>query len=152
MKEFFHNLVTHDTCIYACGFNCQKHELYFDVDIIKGSIRKNNKQFYRIYPATIVFTNVWDVTIDISTDDEIIVDQVDTRYYGIPRNAEYINCRKEYIVNIECLQGSVSFKTVGGNIVQKGKEKVLDKLNIGISSKRPVSFCLDGEIVEFALD
>jgi hypothetical protein len=46
----------------------------------------------------------------------------------------------------------VSFKTVGGNIVQKGKEEVLDKLNIGISSKRPLSFCLDGEIVEFALD
>ena len=151
MKEYLHELLAHDTYIYGYGFNSKKHELYFDVDMIKGCIKKNDNYLFRIYPATIVFKNVWDITLDISTDDDIIVSQVQTVYCGIPKNAEYINCREEYEVNIECLQGNITFKTIGGNIVQKGEEEVLDTLKIGISSKRPISFCLEGKIMEFAL-
>jgi len=144
-------LLTHDTYIYGYGFDCKTHELYFDVDIIKSCIKKNDNYFYRIYPATIVFKNVWDITFDLSTDDDIIVSQVETFYCGIPQNAECIKCRKEYEVNIECLQGRISFKTIGGNIVQKGEEEVSDKTNIGISSKRPLSFCMEGKTVGFTL-
>lgn len=151
MKEDLQRLLTHDTYIYGFGFNSKKHELYFDVDIIKNCIKKSNKYLFRIYPATVVFKNVWDIIIDISTDDDIIISQVQTAYYGIPRNEEYINCSKEYEVNIECLQGDISFKTIGGNIVKRGEEEVLDTVKIGISSKRPMSFGLEGKIVEFAL-
>ena len=150
MKEDLQRFLTHDTYIYGLGFNSKKHELYFDVDMIKGSIKKDNQYLFRICPATIVFKNVWDITLDISTDDDIVVSQVQTVYCGIPRNEEYIDCKKEYEVNIECLQGNISFKTIGGNIVQKGEEEVLDTLKIGISSKRPISFELEGKIVEFA--
>ena len=90
MKEDLQRLLTHDTYIYGFGFNSKKHELYFDVDIIKNCIKKSDKYLFRIYPATVVFKNVWDIIIDISTDDDIIISQVQTAYYGIPRNEEYI--------------------------------------------------------------
>ena len=150
MKKSIYELLGHDTYIYGYGFNSEKHELYFDVDIFKNST-SNNNYMYKVYPATIVFKNVWDITIEISNDNDIIISQVEAVYCGIPRNGEYINYKKEYVVNIECLQGSISFKTVGGVLVQKGEEVILDETHIGISSKRPISFCMEGNIVEFTI-
>ena len=151
MKGYLHELIVHDTYIYGYGIDGKKHELYFDVDIIIECIKKDDSYRFKVCPATIVFKNVWDIVFDISTDDDIIVSQVGTVLCGTPRNSEYINCKNEYEVNIECLQGSISFKTIGGHLVIKGEEKIMDKVNIGISPQRPISFCVDGEIVEFEI-
>ena len=151
MKKYLHELIVHDTYIYGYGIDSKKHELYFDVDIIKESIKKNYNYMFKVCPATIVFRNVWDITFDISTDDDVIVSQVDSFLCCTPQNKEYINCNNEYEINIECLQGCISFKTIGGYLVMKGKDEITDKVNIGISHKRPIYFCLDGEIIEFSL-
>ena len=106
---------------------------------------------FKVRPATIVFKNVWDITIDISTDDDIIISHIETTKCGTPKNKDYINYENEYEVNIECLQGNIMFKTVGGYLVFKGREEIKEDISNGIILNRLLSFSLDGEIVEFSI-
>ena len=151
MKKFFNELVVHDTYIYGYGINSKKHELYFDVDIVIEGIESQGKFLFKVRPATIVFKNVWDITIDISTDDDIIISHVEIMRCGTPKNKDYINYENEYEVNFVCLQGNIIFKTVCGYLVFKEKEEIRENIGEGISPKRILSFGLDGEIVEFSI-
>ena len=150
MKEFLNELMVHDTYIYGYGINSKKHELYFDVDIVQEGT-DNNKCLFKVRPATIVFKNVWDINIDISTDDDIIISHIETTKCGAPKNKDYVNYEIEYEVDIECLQGNIVFKTVGGYLVFKGEEIIRDDISNGISPNRLLSFNLDGEIVKFSI-
>ena len=95
MKEFLNELMVHDTYIYGYGINSKKHELYFDVDIVQEGT-DNDKCLFKVRPATIVFKNVWDINIDISTDDDIIVSHIETTKCGAPKNKDYVNYEIEY--------------------------------------------------------
>ena len=151
MKKFLNELMVHDTYIYGYGINSRKHELYFDVDIVQEGVENNGKCMFKVRPATIVFKNVWDITIDVSTDDDIIISHIETTKCGIPKNKDYVNYENEYKVNIECLQGNIMFKTADGYLVFKGKEEIRDGISNGITLNRLLSFSLDGEIVEFLI-
>ena len=151
MKELLTEFMVHDTYIYGYGVNSKKRELYFDVDIVQEEVEKNGNCLFKVRPATIVFKNVWDITIDISTDDDIIISHIETTKCGTPKNKDYINYENEYEVNIECLQGNIMFKTVGGYLVFKGREEIKEDISNGIILNRLLSFSLDGEIVEFSI-
>ena len=151
MKKDLYDILAHDTCIYGIGINDSEYELYFDIDVINHCVNHEDGYSYELFPATIVFKNVRDVSLDISTHEHIDVDHIEVVYCGIPKNSEYIQAFAEYEVTIDCLQGLISFKTIGGYLIQKGNAIVAENVYIGISSKRPISFSLEGEIIQFEM-
>ena len=74
-------------------------------------------------PSTLVFENVWDLNMDISTDLDLIIDNIERSNPCIPRNIEYLpDFSKEYNWKIALIQGEINFKSIGMKIYQRGKK------------------------------
>ena len=150
MNKCINDILRPDTYIYGFGINGEKHELYLDIDYIYRIVKKENYLF-DIAPSTIVFVNVWDISIQLDTNENIIIDNVDVEYLGVPRNSEYVKSESEYKVSIECLQGMLSFCTIGGHLIKREQEVTIEKEHIEISSLRPICFSQEGEMQNIKL-
>ena len=150
MNKCINDILRPDTYIYGFGINGEKHELYLDIDYIYRIVKKENYLF-DIAPSTIVFVNVWDISIQLDTNENIIIDNVDVEYLGVPRNSEYVKSESEYKVSIECLQGMLSFCTIGGHLIKREQEVTIEKEHIEISSRRPICFSQEGEMQNIKL-
>ena len=150
MNKCINDILRPDTYIYGFGINGEKHELYLDIDYICRIVKRENYLF-DIVPSTIVFVNVWDISIQLDTNENIIIDNVDVEYLGVPRNSEYVKSESEYKVSIECLQGMLSFCTIGGHLIKREQEVTIEKEHIEISSLRPICFSQEGEMQNIKL-
>jgi len=114
MKKLnFEDLSFHDCKLYALGFDEEAFELLLDIDFITQQIQKGNVYQRNIIPTTLVFSNVWDIEIDMSTSFEFIINDISRSNPKIPRNIEYLKSGSlEYEWYIDLLQGSISFKSI----------------------------------------
>ncbi|MEA4915906.1 hypothetical protein SDC9_189404 [bioreactor metagenome] len=98
-KVALEDLVFHDCKIYGFGFNIENNELLVDIDYIEEWIKEENDDYYSfvVFPSTLIFENVWDLNIDISTNIELIIDNIERSNPNIPRNISYLpNFSREY--------------------------------------------------------
>ena len=150
MEKQIYKILCPDTHIYGLGINDIKKELYLDIDCIFNVIIGKYYKF-AVSPSTIVFKNVWDLSIHLDTNESLIIDNVQVDCLGIPRNVEYVKSNSEYKVIIECLQGSLSFNTIGGYLIKREKETILSKEYFNISKKRSICFSLEGDKFNFIM-
>lgn len=124
-KVVLEDLVFHDCKIYGIGFNTANNELFIDIDFIEEWINEKNSNYYSfiLIPSTLIFENVWDLNMDISTDLELIIDNIERFNPCTPPNIDYLpEFSKEYDWKIELIQGEINFKSIGMKIYQRGKK------------------------------
>jgi hypothetical protein len=111
-QDDFEDMDWHDNKIYAIAFNNEKFELSFDIDYIcKWETKKKSFSFW-VAPATLIFTNVYELNITTDSLDLTIMDIVrDTPV--TPKNATFIDAPFEYDWTIETTIGEITFKSVG---------------------------------------
>ena len=107
----------HDSRIYALAFMPDEFEFVFDLDYILKWVHPGPDETYFkfwIAAATLVFDNVYEVDIDIGSNDgglDILnVTREDPR---APRNAEHISKNCEWLWILDCLQGEIKFRSAG---------------------------------------
>jgi|ERR1700744_3557118 len=111
----FDEMGWHDCTIYALAFNKSKFELLFDIDYILkwvDPLKEGGSYKFILVPATLIFRNVYDVSIDLSSVDFQIL-EISRSNPTKPRNAEYIIDNIECDWNIDVTGGSITFKSVG---------------------------------------
>ena len=148
MKKKLCDILIPDTYIYGWGINGDSYELYLDIDCICSVIYANGAYMFEVSPATLVFSNVWNLSIEIETNDAIIVENVEVNANRTSHNNREL---WEYTVIIDCLQGSISFNAVGGELIKRTKGVLQKQEYIGISRNRPINFGLTGEHIDIIM-
>lgn len=114
-ESHFEKMTWHDCKIYAMTFEPDKQELIFDIDfILKWVEPKNEETDYNFWvaPANLIFKNVYDLNINLSSVD-VIIDDLNRENAAIPKNAAHIKEKLEFDWIIETTNGSIVFKSVG---------------------------------------
>lgn len=116
----FKSLDFHDSPFYAFGTIPLNYQLLMDIDWIIARDINLEKSKIEISPATLVFENVWNLSIDIDMNNELIIDSIDILSVGIPRNKDcFPTGTKEYDWHIEFINGTMEFKSIGFSIYQR---------------------------------
>jgi len=97
----------HDCRVYAWGFEPDNNQLLIDVDYIFEWIKnEENTYTFKVAPCTFVFENVWNLSIDIGMNMDLIINDIEIKNPVIPRNINYLSKEvKEYDWKIDFLQG-----------------------------------------------
>jgi len=138
----FEQMEWHDNKIYAVAFGINEHKIAIDLDYIlewKGPEGGKAHYEFLIAPATLVFTNVHDISINLLSPNPI-VDEIHRTILGKPKNSGFIEEQIEYEWTIETTEGEITFKSVGFIQSLKGDPKMLDRQSIGSSERGGISF------------
>lgn len=97
----FKELNLHDCKVYAWGILSESHKLLMDVDWIVSWKLQNGTYRLHISPCTFVFSNVWDVNIDIVMNTTLIIDSMEIISEQVPHNISVLSKgTKEYACRI----------------------------------------------------
>ena len=136
----FESIIWHDCKIYGFAFDDSKYKLYFDIDFINEWIKPQEKEKrykLKITPATLVFSNVWDVNFDIDTNLSLDIDSVVKKNPHISRNKPQ---KMEYEWEMELLQGKITFKSIEFKIYFRDKPQILNFGDRTLIKRGGVSF------------
>jgi hypothetical protein len=149
-KLILDNISFHDCKVYAFGYDEKNNQFLLDVDYISSEwiLEKNGYYSFNIVPSTFVFENAWDIEINISMGDALIIDEI-TRdnpklknFDGFPENT------KEYDWKIEFLQGEINFKSISFSIYQRQKEITQKSRLLTMDDRRGISLQKEGTIYQ----
>ncbi len=108
----FDNMGWHDCTIYSINLINNNFELIFDIDFIlewlKPKLNEKNYNF-TVAPAVLVFKNVYNLQIDLSTDSVVQINEISRKNNRINKNTNI----KEWGWLIDCLEGSIEFFNKG---------------------------------------
>lgn len=142
----FHEINFHDCYIHAFAFDEDKYELLLDVDFITKIINKENAYLFDISPSTFVFSNVWDVQINIDMNLELYIEEIIREYPRSPKNAEYLPSDSfEYDWKIQCFQGCINLKSIGLIIHKRNTLKMNTIEHLSLFERGFLSFKKEGE-------
>lgn len=113
----FEQMTWHDCKVHAIAFDTIKNEILFDIDFILKWVlvgQYENQYHFIVAPATLVFRNVYDISLNLLTV-EFIIDKIERENPIKPKNSAYIKEQVEYDWSIETTNGVISFKSVGFN-------------------------------------
>jgi len=112
----FDDMNWHGCRIYAVAFYPETFELAFDIDYV-FSTEKDETQFrFWVSPATLVFSNVRDLELSISSwNGGLEISSISRTAIGKPINHEYIKRDIEWLWLMECEEGEIILKSVGFN-------------------------------------
>ena len=102
--------------VYGIGFDDENFKLLLDIDYILDWVKPtyDNSYFnFWVSPATLVFENVYDLNIDISSMLGIEISELLREDPKTPRNKEFINRDTEWLWRIESNYGEMNFRSVG---------------------------------------
>jgi len=131
----------HDNTIYALAFGVNEHEIMFDIDYILEWINPDKDEVrykFIVVPATLVFRNVYDLSIAFSLLD-VTIDEIYRKNFGPPGNAAYINEQTEYEWTIETSNGTITFNAVGYIQYAKQTPRILDSQSIELIDRQGIS-------------
>jgi hypothetical protein len=76
LQLFLDKISFHDCKVYASGYDEKSNQLLLDVDYISSDwvLEKNGYYSFSIVPATFLFENAWDIEINVSMNDALIID------------------------------------------------------------------------------
>ena len=141
----FKELNLHDCKVYAWGILSESHKLLMDVDWIVSWKLQNGTYRLHISPCTFVFSNVWDVNIDIVMNTTLIIDSMEIISEQVPHNISVVSKgTKEYACRINFLEGSFSFRTIDFTIIQRTKEIESTIANLSENEREGISLSMDG--------
>jgi hypothetical protein len=107
----------HDSQIHALAFLPDEFEIVFDIDYILHWVHpKPDETYFKFWvaPATLVFENIYDLELDISSyKGNLEIDKIRREDERVPRNAQYIDKENEWLWCIECQEGEIRFRSVG---------------------------------------
>lgn len=142
-SQSFESLSFHDCKIYAVGFNEANYKLLFDIDYIYNWITDTDKYKFQLFPATLIFENVWGIEFDISMNNNLIIDSIIRTSPRLARNSAYLepNSKTEYDWVINTLQGEISFKATRIKLYERSQ--LVHKENQELSFEERGNICLD---------
>jgi hypothetical protein len=143
--EDFTKLKWHDCKVYGFAFDDTNYKFYLDIDFIVEWISpKNDEEGYkfRVAPATLVFSNTWDVTFDIDTNLSLEINNVLMSNPHDAKNKEVVVSKLEYDWHIELQQGDIFFKSIGFELYLRKPSILLDSQTLGLEERGGVSFSI----------
>ena len=147
------NILKHDTLIHSFGFNPEKCQLILDLDWIVKAEFKSGSYEYQVSPSTLVWDNVWDVQFDLATNLSITIDDFNVLTRSTPNNVRYLDdASYEYLISLECLEGTIQFRTIGGKLYKRSRDYV--GMNSSLSVKDRGGFSLQpiGETFDVVIE
>ena len=137
----------HDCKVYALGYDEKNNQFLLDVDYISSewTLDENGYYSFEVVPSTFVFENAWDININISMDNELIIDGIERSNPAIPRNINYLpENTMEYDWKIDFLQGEIILKAIGFSIYQRKEATLQKSLNLTIDDRNGISLKKEG--------
>lgn len=141
----FNQIQWHDTKIYAFAFDDKNFKFYLDVDLILEWIdpQLNSENYtFKIVPATIVFLNTWNLIIDVDTNLNLVIEDVEMISPHLPNNIKYIENVLEYCWKIELSEGEIQFNSIGFEILTKSEPVLSNEQSIGLFERGGVTFLI----------
>jgi hypothetical protein len=91
-EEDFESMNWHDCKVYGIGFDSDNFRLIFDIDYILEWIKPENNKYFKFWvsPSSLIFKNVYDLSIDISITDGFEICKILRENPNAPRNKEHI--------------------------------------------------------------
>lgn len=142
-EDFFDIMSWHDCKVYGIGFDDENFKLFLDIDYIIDWVKPEyDNIFFRFWvsPATLVFENVYDLNIDISTTLGIEICKVSREEPKIPRNKEYIKKDTEWLWRISSNQGDITFRSIGFKQYTRRKPILTEGQSISYIDRGGISF------------
>jgi hypothetical protein len=112
-EDDFELMGWHDATIHAIALPTEEFECQFDIDYIfqwVGPLPGEGHFRFWVAPATLVFENVYEVRFDIEPSPELTVQDLLRSEPGTPRNANFVDSKKDWRWTLECHQGTISFR------------------------------------------
>ena len=145
-KLFLNNISFHDSKVYAFGYDEKNNQFLLDVDYISSEwiLGENGYYSFDVVPSTFVFENAWNIIIDISMDEPIIIDTI-VRDNPKAKNVDCLPKNAiEYDWKIEFLQGEITLKAIGFSIYQRKEATLQKSLNLTIDDRNGISLKKEG--------
>lgn len=142
-EKDFDQMRWHDSLIYSMSFFSEKYEFSLDIDYIFEWIHpKHGEKYFKFWiaPATIVFENFYDLILDLETSSGLDIDAITRKNPQIPKNVKYIKKDTEWTWEIECQQGSISFKSVGFKMYVNSAPILSSKQYLGLDVRGGINF------------
>jgi len=142
-EKDFEKMGWHDCHIHSLAFYPEKFELALDLDyIFKWVEPKKGETHYKFWvaPVTMVFENVYDISINIETSLGIEIASISRSNQSAPRNVEFINKVEQWDWNIDCQEGTIFFKSVGYTMYVKSEPIFLSNQVIDINDRGGINF------------
>lgn len=135
-EKDFDTMGWHDNHIYALAFNEEDFKLLLDIDYILEWVHPNENETYFkfwIAPATLVFKNVKDLSINIEGSLDIEIEE-------IQREEVKNGNRVEYDWKIVTGIGLICFTSSGYEQFIRKTPKLIDNQKIGLNYRGGISF------------
>lgn len=129
----------HDNKIHAVALDGHNHQLLLDIDYICKWVKRENYFLFWVAPSTLIFRNVFDVTISTETTDLVIL-EIKKSNATKPRNADHIEELNEYKWTIETTAGEITFKSVGFTQLIRRHPTLLKRQELNLSERGGYSF------------
>lgn len=139
----FEKMTWHDSSIVAIGFNSDEFELWLDLDYIFEWIKPaEDERGYRFWiaPCTLIFLNVYDLVFDVESVCGFSIDSIKRSNLGTPRNADFVGCNEEWTWEIECQEGTISFRSVGFKQLVRHQPRLRDKQRLSWDDRGGIGF------------
>ena len=138
-QEDFENMGWHDNKIHAMAFDNEKIELSFDIDYICKWEPKKKHILFWVAPATLIFTNVYDINISAYQPDLTILD-IERDSPVTPKNAAHIEGPFEYDWIITTTSGEITFKAVGFRQLIRATPIRIRNQNFSLTERGGITF------------
>lgn len=103
----------HDTHIHALAFRAELFEFWLDLDYIFRWAWPGEAFGFWVAPATLVFTNVYNLRIEIdSLDGDLSLQSISRSELGPTRNAESLTKHTESVWTLDCREGEIAFRPI----------------------------------------
>jgi len=140
------DIFKHDTRIWGIGFVKEEYKLIFDIDLILEYKLKEGYYKFTLCPSTVVLNNINNLTIDIDADDGLVINDATINTILTPKNIEYLpHGTKEIDIEIELMEGSISFRTIGGSLYIRDTYKLCDNTELIYNTRGGIKLVEYGE-------
>lgn len=145
----FNEIYLHDCRVYGWGIIPDSYKLLMDVDWITSRELQNESYRFCISPCTFMFSNIWDIDIDIGMNLTLTIDNMEVLSVQEPRNSSVLSeDTKEYTCRINFLEGSFTFRTIDFIIIQRKEEIETTITNLLNEEREGISLSTNGSIYQ----
>lgn len=132
----------HDCRIRAFAFLGDELQLMLDIDYIFEWVQLPDSVYFQFWvaPATLIFENVYDIEIDIHTDDELEIADLLREDPLRPRNADYVQREQEWKWIFDCQRGEISLRSIGYAQYIRSAPRLVARQYLTLNERGGISF------------
>ena len=142
-QDDYEEMGWHDSTIHAIAFLHSSHELALDIDYIFEWIPpRATYTHYKFWvaPATLIFENVNNVTIDLELFDEVQLQGIIRGESRKPRNADHIANFKEWNWKVDSNVGEIDLWSVGYKQFIRLRPRLIKHQTLSLDDRGGLSF------------